>query len=116
MSTIEEIREHLVKRKAEIRPFPSTELYIAHVEYLLSLLDASPTEAGLDCAMCNAPNAFVISPLDPAVGYCFKEQTAWRIYPLTCATEGCSRPKATFGDHCMSCLEDRVNAAEGAQP
>lgn len=33
----------------------------------------------LDCAMCNAPNSFVISPLDPAVGYCFKEQQAWRV-------------------------------------
>lgn len=63
----------------------------------------------LDCAMCDAPKCFVISPLDPAVGYCFKEQKAWRVNSLTCATAGCLQPKAAFGDHCMGCLKDRVN-------
>lgn len=38
---------------------------------------AKPTEL-LDCAMCDAPDSFVISPLDPSVGYCFAEERAWR--------------------------------------
>ena len=71
-----------------------------------SSLEASPP---LDCAMCGASNSFVISPLDPAVGYCFKEQQAWRVTSLTCVTKGCFRPKAAFGDQCMKCLEDAVN-------
>ena len=40
---------------------------------------AKPTEL-LDCAMCDAPDSFVISPVDPSAGYCFAEQTAWRIW------------------------------------
>lgn len=86
---------------------------------LESLTDsAAATENGelLDCAMCNAPKSFVISPLDSAVGYCFKEQKAWRVTSTTCATKGCLRPKATFGDYCMSCLEDRVNADSAPPP
>lgn len=74
--------------------------------------------AFLDCVMCDAPKSFVISPLDPAVGYCFKERRAWCVTSLTCATTGCLRAKAVFGDHCMGCLEDRVNAEpvdEGAR-
>lgn len=73
------------------------------------LEDKNQSGKGLECAMCGATNAFVISPLDPAVGYCFKEQQAWRITSTTCATKGCLQPKATFGDYCMGCLEDRVN-------
>ncbi len=36
----------------------------------------------LECAMCGEPGSFVIHPFDPAVGYCFKEQQAWRITDL----------------------------------
>ena len=39
---------------------------------------AKPTEL-LDCAMCDASDSFVISPIDPSIGYCFAEQTAWRV-------------------------------------
>ena len=35
---IEQIREHLAQRKAETPPLPSTEIYIAHVDFLLSLV------------------------------------------------------------------------------
>lgn len=88
---------------------------LAERDRLLQVLEtrAEREMAGLECAMCGAPNSFVISPLDPAVGYCFKEQKAWRITSLICATKGCLRPKAAFGDHCMRCLEDRVNAQDG---
>lgn len=65
----------------------------------------------LDCAMCGAQKAFVINPLDGAVGYCMKEQKAWRVTDNKCATAGCWNPKATFGDHCMDCLAQRVDAA-----
>lgn len=64
----------------------------------------------LDCPMCNARTKFVINPLDATVGYCMAEQKAWRVTSLTCLTTGCLKPKATFGDYCMSCLERRVNA------
>jgi hypothetical protein len=64
----------------------------------------------LDCPMCDARKKFVINPLDATVGYCMAEQRAWRVTSLTCLTIGCLKPKATFGDHCMSCLEQRVNA------
>lgn len=33
-----------------------------------------PLPMYLECAMCGAPDSFVISPFDPAVGYCFKER------------------------------------------
>jgi hypothetical protein len=64
----------------------------------------------LDCPMCEARKKFVINPLDTTVGYCMAEQRAWRVTSLTCLNTGCLSPKATFGDYCMSCLEQRVNA------
>lgn len=64
----------------------------------------------LDCPMCDARKKFVINPLDATVGYCMAEQRAWRVTSLTCLSTGCLKPKATFGDYCMSCLEQRVNA------
>lgn len=63
----------------------------------------------LDCPMCGAARAFMINPLDGAVGYCMKEQKAWRVTSLTCANAACLEPKATFGDYCMKHLEQRVN-------
>lgn len=69
------------------------------------------TETPHNCPMCGASNSFIINPLDGAVGYCTKEQKAWRIHTKSiCAAKGCIRPTATFGDYCMPCLEDRVNA------
>ncbi len=76
-------------------------------------------EVGLECAMCGAQNAFVISPLDPSVGYCFKEEQVWRIsrgrnhFPCaTCGTEylsmdnecsnGCANERVTV---CGKCLQ-----------
>lgn len=41
----------------------------------------------LECAMCGASRAFVISPTDPSTGYCFAEKREWvlnggRKFPL----------------------------------
>jgi hypothetical protein len=70
----------------------------------------SAVEALLDCPMCNAPKSFMIDLVDPAVGYCAEEDKRWRVTSTKCATEKCFKPKAPFGDHCMACLENRVNA------
>lgn len=62
----------------------------------------------LDCAMCNAPNSFVISPLDPAVGYCFKEQQAWRIGTAFC--DFCGKQVETR--YCETCKLHYCNEGE----
>ena len=33
----------------------------------------------LECAMCDAPKSFVISPRDPSEGYCFAENQLWKL-------------------------------------
>lgn len=45
---LEQIQEHLAQRKAEARPLPSTEIYVAHVDFLLSLVksqEATPSKS-----------------------------------------------------------------------
>ena len=69
----------------------------------------STSDGPLDCPQCNAAKAFFVDPGDPAVGFCLAEQASWRIYDLRCATVGCLREKATFGDFCMLCLKTKVN-------
>lgn len=53
----------------------AADLIVAEHNERVSLLESS----ALDCAMCDASNSFVVSPLDGAVGYCFKEQRESRI-------------------------------------